>query len=323
MGETSVTGTAKLIGDDQKLVEISYNRSGSGNFSVSPHPDMQVVETRGFVEPDENTITLGGRPGFRWNASADTHWIRYSTSDSFPAGKNWIIAPFPLHERATTLQPANEGYIGPRLLYLGPHSTQTVSAGCQSITAIVPNKSSFLLNENQTLSDVQTAASTLDVGHAYEEVRFFVSPADLENDRLGYNLKDSGTVVVQDDNDLTPNTVVWQHEYIHTRQNFNPQPSVMWLREATATYLSYRMAAENGDIYPRVYDKHLALGENINSSIPLSKTDFGSRTNYVQGSAALSLIETKTWDSNRTTVEDLFQSLQRFVDSTSVLSIFS
>lgn len=309
LGETPITGTVRQVGNNPTHVEISYHGNGSGDISIHPQQGMKLVASDGFTHPGENTIGLGGSIGLTWNDSADSHWIRYRTEDEFPQGTNWLLAPIPNHDGGVTLKPATEGYIGPHVVYLGPYSTNTVSTGCQSITAILPKSSSLLLDAGKRLADLRFAANVLDTGHTYEEVRIFVSPESISGEPYGYNLKDTSTVLIEDFDPFMPNSIAWLHEYVHTHQGFREQPSATWYREATATYLSFRLALERERINPREYDMWLAFGENLNASASLTNSGYDSGTSYYRGAAVLSHVESLIWQANRTTIGDLARML--------------
>lgn len=310
LGPGEITGTVRQV--SRNLVEISYNGSTTTEFSLRIPQGMTIVASEGFRTRDD-TIVLGGPAGPTWNASSKEHWIRYRTSDLFPNGSGWQLAPVPGHgNENVTLQPAEEGYIGPHVLYLGPYSKRSVTAGCQTITAIVPKRAGPLLNINRRLSDLQFAAQSLRTGHTYDTVRVFVSPARFEGEEVfGYNRRDTSTIVIQDYSPVMPSSIAWLHEYIHTRQNIQPQPSATWTKEASATYLAVRLAVERRTINPRHHDAWLAAGQGWNNSSTLTKAKPSAGVTCYRGAALLSQVERASWQANKTTVGDLLRFLNR------------
>lgn len=308
-GTSNVTGTVRRL--ENGLFEIRYTGTPATNFSVTTPADLTVVATEGFQTRDDELV-LGGSTGPTWNRSATDHWIRFRAATGYPSGSGWQLAPVPHHGRGNvTLQPADEGYIGPQVLYLGPYTQRTVTTGCQTILAIVPSGTHPLLKVDRRLADLRFAADSLRTGHTYDRVRVFVSPAGFEGDNqdaFGYRLRDSSTVVIRDYRAGTETSIAWLHEYVHTHQNIDAQPSAAWTREGMATYLSVRLAVESGRVQPRRYDAALAHGSGP-SSTPLTTAPLGSDVTYYRGAALLARMEAASWRQNRTTVGELLRYL--------------
>lgn len=310
-GVGNVTGTVHSLKDG--IIEIRYTGTPTNNFSVITPQGLDIVATQGF-QSREDEVVLGGPTGPTWDRTAATHWIRFRTSSSYPGGSSWQLAPIPRHARAdVTLQPADEGYIGPHVLYIGPYTERSVTAGCQTITAIVPDQTVPWLNVDRRLADLRFAAESLRTGHTYEQVRVFVSPKELKSDEeavFGYRLQDASTIIIHDYEPGNPASIAWLHEYVHTHQALREQPSAAWTQEGMATYLSIRLAVEAGRIQPRQYDAMLARGSG-RSTTPLTTAPLGGEVTYNRGATLLARIETVTWQKNRTTSGELLRYLNQ------------
>jgi hypothetical protein len=304
-GTGNVSGTVHRL--DNGTIEIGYTGTPATEFSVTAPSGLNIVATKGFDTAD-NTMLLGGPTGPTWNRTATEHWIRFRSGSRYPGGPDWQLAPVPDHGRGNvTLHTAETGYIGPHVLYLGAYTQQSISAGCQNITAIVPEKAVTWLDVEQRLVDLRFAAMSLESGHTYERVRVFVTPKRPSSEKQsigGFRLRDASTVVVHDYNPVRPSAVTWLHEYIHTHQALRERPSATWTHEAIPTYLSIRLAVESGRISPRKYDAWLARGSG-DSQVSLTSAPGGANVTYYRGAVLLASIETETWQHGRTTVGDL------------------
>lgn len=310
-GVGNVTGVVHRI--EPGLIEIRYTGTPANNFSVSTPEGLDIVATQGF-QSREGEVVLGGPTGPIWNRTADNHSVRFQTSSGYPGGSSWQLAPVPRHAQAdVTLQPADEGFIGSHVLYLGSYTEQSVIAGCQTITAIVPDRTVPWLSVDRRLADLRFAAESLNTGHTYDHVRVFISPKELKSDGetvFGYRLRDASTVIIRDYEPGNPASIAWLHEYVHTHQALREQPSAAWTQEGMATYLSIRLAAESGRIQPRQYDAMLARGSG-QSTTPLTTAPLGTEVTYHRGAVVLAQIETATWQRNRTTAGDLLRYLNQ------------
>ena len=113
----------------------------------------------------------------------------------------------------------------------------------------------------------------------------------------------------------TAHPVPWIHEYVHTLQTDLPSGEMEWTTEATATYLSYKIAYENGLISPAVHDAHLARGYDAglgdNWSTTLASAD-EEDVAYHRGAAVFAKLDADLQDSD-ISIYDVFAWL--FSDS--------
>jgi hypothetical protein len=309
VSQPTVNGTIRRVGDDGDRIEVSYDGPADVDLLVFAGSDVDVVASEGFTA-DAVDDGFGSLDRFEWNGSADRHSIRYRPDRKYPSGDGWALAPVPMHRRAdVALEPAGEGYVGPDVVTLGPHDTDSVTVGCQTITAIVPDAVDGV-NVSARLSDVGYAAGALDVGQAPETVRIHLTPRTVGSEIGGFTLGNSSTSVVQATTERYPDSVVWMHEYVHTRQRTGLEAESAWLTEATATYLSVRLATEGGRLTPREHDRLLAQSElRADTTTPLTSVGPHAPLTYDRGAVVLSRLERTTWTANRTTVGDLLAVL--------------
>jgi hypothetical protein len=149
-------------------------------------------------------------------------------------------------ERTTTV--AGEGTAGEAIAFLGPHETYTRTAHGQTITLVVPASATLEEDREAIFSSLLDASDGLRVGDRDEEVFVVAAPTG----RIDWGVRGIQTgaadVWVRDSERLDEPDSVWLHEYVHTRQNFDPAPETRWLLEGKATYYATRLAYEQGHI---------------------------------------------------------------------------
>ncbi|MFB6150736.1 MAG: hypothetical protein ABEJ40_02915 [Haloarculaceae archaeon] len=152
-----------------------------------------------------------------------------------------------------------------------------------------------------------------------ERVTLVVAPDALPSDGRTYGTAGYVTQHAFWDGDVAS---VWVHEYVHARQAFELTPGMTWFGEASATYLSYRVMAEQ---YDPVTDADVrarlaATPDFPDAALANRSTWAGTRANYHRGAKLLYAVDAairRGSDGNRTVV-DVFRAMNRRDDPVSV-----
>lgn len=307
--EPDVVGSVTRVNDSQLRVsyELANQNASLKQFRVRLRAGATLVNKTGF---EESTFASGQY----WKANAENHELVYemrpvrtgSHRVSYPSGGDWILASTPQHFGAqVNLTAEKEGYIGGNTLYLGEYSTEREEAGCQEFVAIVP-KSVRFGDVSTRLDELTTAAQSLPVGNQYRTVRIFVSP-EQPGDAYGFVMWLDNEIVVVDRTAWRPTSTVWIHEYIHTVQGFRPKPNMSWFYEASAEYLSLRIAVEHGYIRPAEYDYLLGEGaqEFDMSMVASPQRDVA----YQRGAVVLSQLDLELHETHNQSVVSMLQEM--------------
>jgi len=304
-----VTGSISRVNDSQLRVsyEVANQSASLEQFAIKLQTGATLVNQTGF-----EGSTFGS--GEYWNPDAEKHELVYQmestqTGDhqvNYPSDDNWMFAATPQHYGARVdLTAEPEGYIGGNTLYLGEYSTEHAKAGCQEFVAIIPETVRFGGVSNR-LEELTTAARSLPVGHQYRTVRIFVSP-EQPGDTLGFVSEWENEIVVVDRTVQIPTSTLWIHEYVHTVQDFRAQPDMWWFSEASAEYLSFRIAVESGYISPIEHDYLLGRGaQNFNQSMITSPQ---GNVAYQRGAVVLSQLELELFDTYNQSVVDMVREM--------------
>lgn len=254
-----------------EVINVSYHPQPGfdGSLTVDPSSRIVVEDYGGFDGPllvptdsEGETVQIGD---LEWDRAADTHWISYRYQPiedkmRYPATEDWLVRPLPEHRGASVyVEPRGEGYVGSESIALGDVTTTSRTVGCQEITVVSVGEGSSMFRstvENR-LDDLAVAAAAIPVGQRPDRVHVFTVQADL--DQPGFVPANSSDVLLSEEFDgALP--VLWVHEYVHTLQHNALGENMEWTREATATYLSVKVAYETGLISPAVYDAYLSRG---------------------------------------------------------------
>ena len=307
--------SAEIIGTvthDNENITIEYtalDNSTRLDLHVRLPFGTEPVATKGF-----ETGTLIS--DLHWNPGSKTHSITYNVSAiedhtltlRYPADTDWVLAGVPTHRGAAVhLRPEGSGYIGRNTLYLGDYSRHEVQSGCQTIVAIVPTAAERTAVQDR-LTELQAASRALPVGRQYRTIRVFVSPTQL-GDFRGFTPHRENEIVVVDHSVLKQSSVLWIHEYVHTVQGFQADRDARWIYEASATYLSLRIAVEEGFIPPRSYDYLLNRGaRTFETNLTAATTE---PVAYQRGAIVLAILDSELDGSGDSSVIDLLTYLNK------------
>lgn len=303
----SVTGIVSRSGRNVTIKYSTTRQESGSNLQVNLPYGAKLVSYKGFIISD-----FGG--GLFWNNSSATHSLTYNMGKTstgnyqvrYPTSGNWLLAGAPDHFNSQVhLRPKKQGYIGGNTLYLGPYSTHRLQSGCQEFVAVVP-KAAVLTGVEDRLHELKVASQALPVGHKYETVCIFVSPQPPGNVG-GFVMQRENEIVLKDYTPGMKAPVLWIHEYVHTLQGFETKPELVWMYEASATYLSLRVAVEHGFISPRSYDYLLNRGSR---KFDMTLTKAGvDPVAYQRGSIVLAILGRELADTHGRTIVDLLAEL--------------
>lgn len=312
----AVTGTVKQAENNKSIVHISFDvntESAGQTLTINIPEGGNIVDSRGVVNTSDSEV--------RANLSRDSFWIRYSNGSpavhnfSYTAGPTWIIAPTPeTGDVDVTFEPAETGYIGQNILYLGGYTTQTKQVGCQQLRVIKPNAAD--INAERRLTMLASVARRFNIGKTYRTVTIFASPKKLGPDTGIFDLTSKGgfvwelenEIVVYDRGSIHDARNMWVHEYIHTRQFRPDDEQFEWIIEATATYYAARLSLELGYISAAEYNAQLAEYARFSPEQPLaSATD--DPVAYQWGAVVVARLDTALVRRGETSLFGIYQDM--------------
>jgi hypothetical protein len=297
-----------------ELSRVSNRSIPDGTIQLRFGEFGNVTQTKGFTKQSDGI--------YNWDRSSNA-WIEYRVQKT-SSGPNQIditnqsnqsgIVPLPAYGGAVPVafEPAQKGYLGSRFAYLGEYETESIQAGCQEITLVIPEETELTRPPDQILEVLNETAYRLPVGRAYEQVRIFAYPGtvgEVEGFVRGteYDVDAGPEIIVQENASLGgPIEFTWRHEYVHTRQSFRLTPELEWFREASANYYAYQTALDSGAITPREYDALLAWSYERNYSQRLAHHS-DSQVAYVWGPLVLSRVDAQMRSTTNQTLSDTFR----------------
>jgi len=154
-----------------------------------------------------------------------------------------------------------EGVAGGAMAFLGPHRLHTREAHGQAFRLVVPAAADLDEPPGAVLGALSEAADDLRVGDRDPAVLFVAAPTGrVEWAVLGLQIGPADAWV-RDDERLDEPESVWLHEYVHTRQDYDPAASGRWFTEASATYYALLLTLDRGGIDFETFRAALARGE--------------------------------------------------------------
>lgn len=302
--DAGVVATATLEADGTVNVSYEANSIVGNALVISPPSGAEFSTVHGFDE------TTGGSQ-YVWNYSAESQWVTYRMDDhNYPAADNWTLAQTPHHVDGpeTYFETADAGYVGSNTIYFGEFDRVSRSVGCQEFHAIVPSAvhSEFAVEER--LDDIEAAARHVRSNQTDESVHVFVVPGESELDEgIGGYAIDSDIVVRAGAFEPIP-SVVWIHEYLHTLQDYDPEPDLEWTVEGLPTYLAFDVAVESGRLTPLERDMYLDLIASGSDGTAL--TDAGTQeAAYLDGAAVFTGIDADLRAESNGSAYDVFRWL--------------
>ncbi|MEZ3116352.1 CARDB domain-containing protein [Halobaculum sp. MBLA0147] len=161
-------------------------------------------------------------------------------------GVDWT---YPSDERAPTFRDRarvdGEGAVGDAIAFLGAHETYTRTANDQQFRLVVPAAADLAATPERVLDATAAASGRLRVGDRDDRVFLVAAPTSVDWGPGGVQTGDAD-YWVRADASLAGADNVWLHEYVHTRQDYEPTTETEWVTEGSADYLAARLALADG-----------------------------------------------------------------------------
>ena len=153
------------------------------------------------------------------------------------------------------------GATGESMVFLGEHTEHTRTAHGQTIRLIVPHEAELSADPESILDQLAFASDALRVGARDSEVFVIAAPTEGVPWAVRGLQTGDADMWVSDDERLDDPGNVWLHEYVHTRQAFEPTTETQWFVEGSASYYAARLTLEAGGIRFNDFRRELARGE--------------------------------------------------------------
>ncbi len=291
-------------------VTVTYDPSSDvRQFVTAPVEGAQVRSVDGLVRNEEDngwryewdgttpeptiTYTVGNSTRSNWGLDAvdvgDWALVKpdppraafYSRSD-----EQWVYSYEDPDDRITAETSASTDYhFAGRYLFLGDHEVRRVSRDGVTVTAVVPGAADLAVPAADTI-DLVFHASRLDVGARDESVTMFYAPTPLA--QFGLSDGDAAFWV-----GATRSDSIYIHEYVHTRQDYTPAPSMEWFDEASADYFEFRLYLETNE---STYDGfYRTMNRSVEGVVLSNPETYGSENigDYVEGRRLLAALDHK------------------------------
>lgn len=147
---------------------------------------------------------------------------------------------------------------------------------------------------------------------ATEEVTILIGPDALPSDGRMYDRRGYVAQHAFWDGETAS---VWVHEYVHARQGFRLTARMQWFREASATYLSYRVMeeqyreVEEGDVYRRL----ASTDRYPDTALATRSAREGTHADYHRGARLLYAVDAavRNGSDGTHTLADVFRTMNR------------
>ena len=178
-----------------------------------------------------------------------------------------------------------EGVVSDQLVFLGPVEEYRRQANGQTFRLVVPEAATLAESPMALLDSFADASGRLDVGDRDREVVVVAAPtAGVEWGVRGLQTGESDIWVRDTEPLSTPNNV-WLHEYVHSRQSYQPTRETRWFTEGSATYYAALLTLEQGYVGYDAFESWLALGANdpAGSTVLSQPATWGVEGDYRKG----------------------------------------
>ncbi|MEF8853370.1 MAG: hypothetical protein V5A44_01625 [Haloarculaceae archaeon] len=206
------------------------------------------------------------------------------------------------------------GVAGSSVVYLGPHETTRANLSHGTLRVVKPEAAN-MSDVGPVVGTIRGASEQLDVGDHDRRVNVFVAPSPLRDGGLAVGEHDgSHDLWVSDRRPVAPPHNTWVHEYLHTRQSFEPGPGMRWFTEASATYYAGLLSVRQGLDGRRGFERFLStLRRNRSAEVVLAnRSDWdGHYTPYSRGARTLAALDARIRDDTggNHTLQDVFRRM--------------
>lgn len=267
---TAATGTVELENtlsqsstDDRIDVETRLSIPDSTRELEIVLPDgTDVYESNGFERVDDRTYEWTGstaEPTLRYEYEGTVRGSRNERAGVlFVAADEWALVRTPnvgvsweTTDRDSELVRENsvdgEGIASTHMAYLGPHTDYTGSVADQAFRLVVPDAADLREDPEDIIATLEAAARRLAIGERDTDVFVVAAPtAEHTWGSAGLQRGGGGDMWVRDAERLGTSRDTWIHEYVHTRQRYDPTAETRWTIEGMADYYAGLLPYEAG-----------------------------------------------------------------------------
>jgi hypothetical protein len=247
--------------------------SGTAGLRVTIPERTDVYETNGFTRVSDRT--------YEWTRSTDEPSLSYTMAGNVTVDRgagerhlyavtdDWAIVRSPKVGIRTTsgsvaaderYRVDAEGAAGPHITYLGAHSTRVRNAE-QRFRLVVPEAAEMTATPAAALDTLEHASGRIEFGDRDESVFVVVAPTSVEWAATGLQRGDAD-LWIRDVQPVDTPRNAWIHEYVHTRQDYEPTEETRWTVEATAEYYAALLPYETGRISFQQFRRTLTRGRS-------------------------------------------------------------
>jgi hypothetical protein len=295
----------------------------------APHDSdrLTVTDATGFVERSESAR-------WRWERGASgietpSVRMRYAvnrSSDVF-GGLNFVDVgawallepPNPVLEsyrsrrgraafdRSVGLAEGETGYATPEMVYLGPYERTNGTRGGQEFVVVTP-AAAATTNASAVIDTLGAANRLYDVPRRDARAVVFIGPDPLRTS--GSARGDSLWVHA----DRPPDSRIYVHEYVHTRQEFETTRRMSWIVEAQAAYYDRLLLLYRGTTTYRRFHAQVSTARDATRRLaPANRTAYTIAADYTKGARVLAALDAKirAASERNASLADVFRRLNR------------
>ena len=307
---TAATGTVELENElsqspTEEYIDVQTRLSipdSTRALEIVLPEGTDVYESNGFER-------VGGRT-YEWTGSTAEPTLRYEYEGTvrgshndrsgvlFVAADEWALVRTPnvgvsweTTDQGSELVRENtvdgEGIASTHMAYLGPYTDYTGSAAGQEFRLVVPDAADLREDPEDILATLEAAARRIAIGERDTDVFVVAAPtAEHTWGSAGLQRGDGGDMWVRDAERLGTSRDTWIHEYVHTRQRYDPAAETRWTIEGLADYYAGLLPYEAGEIDYETFAARLEEGtDGAYDDVRLAEPETwdGTGANYDRG----------------------------------------
>ncbi|MFC5279183.1 PGF-CTERM sorting domain-containing protein [Halorubrum rubrum] len=179
-----------------------------------------------------------------------------------------------------------EGVASQAMAFLGPYEEHVRETDDQRYRLIVPEAAEMEAPPDDVFGAFEGASDALRVGGVDDEVVAIAAPTGEVTWAVRGLQTGDADLWVRDREPAGTADDVWTHEYVHTRQAYEPEASARWFTEASATYYAALFALDRGATDFDSFERTLARGERdpAASSVLADPGTWQRNADYTKGS---------------------------------------
>ncbi|MFB6255524.1 MAG: hypothetical protein ABEH58_02160, partial [Haloplanus sp.] len=288
---------------------------------------LTITGATGFVERSESARwrwergeseieTPSVRMRYAVNRSSDVHgglnfvdagaWALLKPPDPVLDGyrSRWGRAAF---DRSVGVAEGETGYATPEMVYLGPHERTNGTRGGQEFVVVTP-AAAATTNVSAVLDALGAANRLYNVPRREARAVVFIGPDPLRTGGLAPG--DSLWVHA----DRPPDSQVYVHEYVHTRQEFETTRRMHWIVEAQAAYYDELLLLYRGTTTYRRFHAQVSTARGATRRLaPANRTAYIIAADYTKGARVLAALDAKirAASERNASLADVFRRLNR------------